>query len=121
MRRLTRDLCQMISVCADSIDELDEGSILAEELYLIRMDVLATWRLLDCLEDLGHIFSGFGLVDILELDVHLGLRFHIGQIPRQWQTAVLVVKGLDGVSDDPKARLLPSLKNCVSVPEPNFA
>lgn len=65
------------------IDELDEGGVLAEEIHFCGIDVLATRHGADHLQHLCGILARLGLVDGLQLDVHLGLRLHVGELARK--------------------------------------
>lgn len=119
--QLTRGLCQTISICGGSIDEFDEGSIFAEQLHLLRIDILATRRFVDRPKDLLHILSSFGSVQVLELNVHLGLCLHVRHISLEWQTTMCLIKLLDGIGNYPEACLLLDLEVHISVFASNAA
>lgn len=106
MTGLTCNFGETISTSGSGIDELDEGCILAEELNLSRINILATWYLPDRAQHLSHVLPSLGLVDALELDVDVGLCLHVWYITWQWQTAVLLVELTHRVGDDPEARPL---------------
>jgi len=76
--------------------------------------MLATRCDLHYLQYLGCVLAGLGLVDALELDVHIGLRLHVGQVATKRQALMLFVELLDGVGDDPEPGFLLDLACGVS-------
>jgi hypothetical protein len=85
------------------VNQLDEGSVLAEELHLCSIKVSAGGDGLRSLKDLGGVLARLRLVDVLELDVDLGLGLHVRDATAEWQAAVLGMETLDRLGDDPEA------------------
>jgi len=55
------------------------------------------------LQNLGGVFTGFCLVDILELNVDIRLRFHIRYVARYGENSMLLMELFDRICDNPEA------------------